>query len=353
MTERVLFIRLSALGDVVMTLPALSALRAARPELAVDWVVEDRCADLLRLVEGIDRLIVFPRQALARPGVGAIRALGAHLSELRREGYAAAIDFQGNLKGALHLLRARARRRIGPDAASSREGAHWCANVRVPLPPSCHRAERALALVRPLGTSPEAGLQDGVLPPALRPRFVVDGQADAEVAERLAARARPDGPLVVLHPGTSAFGAFKRWPPENWAELARRLREQAGATLLVAHGPDEEPLARRVAEESGGAAAVWPPCRGLAGLAALHQRARLAIGSDSGPLLLASALGTRTVVLFGPKDPAVYASPFGGCAVVRQPVPCSPCSLRRCADPICMSRLEVAPVLEAALCALR
>ncbi|MBI4880017.1 MAG: glycosyltransferase family 9 protein, partial [Planctomycetes bacterium] len=210
MTERVLFIRLSALGDVVMTLPALLALRAARPDAAVDWVVEDRCAGILRLVEGIDRLIVFPRQALARPGIGAIRALGAHLTELRRESYAAAIDFQGNLKGALHLLRARAARRIGPDARSSREGAHWFTSVRVPLPAACHRVERALTLVRPLGVAEGAFLQGGVLSPALRPRFAVDSAADAEVEERLAASPGAQGPLVVLHPGSSAFGSFKR-----------------------------------------------------------------------------------------------------------------------------------------------
>ena len=86
---------------------------------------------------------------------------------------------------------------------------------------------------------------------------------------------------------------------------------------------------------------------------ALARRAALFVGADSGPLLLAAAAGTPTVALFGPKDPAIYAPPFAGTTVVREFVPCAPCSLRRCADPICMTRLDVATVLDACTSKLR
>jgi lipopolysaccharide heptosyltransferase I len=343
--QRILFIRLSALGDVVMTLPALAALRRARPDARVDWAVEDRFADLLGMVEGIDRVIPFPRRDLR--GAGAPAALLRHLRALRRERYDAAIDFQGNLKGAMHLAACRATRKIGADASASREGAHRAADVRVPVPRGCHRVERALLLLAPLGVpAPRRGARG--LDPALRPAFRTPGPVDDHTDAMLARVRRGVHPLVFLHPGTSAFGAFKRWPAERFGAVAARLRDELGADVLVTQGPGEEGLARAVVAASSGAAALCPPADGLPGLVSLLRRADILIAADSGPLQLASALGVACVALFGPKDPGVYAPPFAGSRAVRHAVPCSPCSLRDCDDPVCMTQMEPDVVFEQA-----
>lgn len=344
---RVLFIRLSALGDVVNTLPALAALRRSHPDVVVDWVVEDRSAELVRLVDGVERTIVFPRRAL-RLGLAGARLLHAHRAELRRDRYDVAIDFQGNLKSGMHLHSCRAERKVG--MARAKEGAHRFADVRVDLPRTEHRATRALRLLQAaLPIEPLRVRDDGtttVGAPPIRDDDAAAADADARLPPHDGAR------TVLLHPGTSGFGAFKRWPAVRFGEVARRLHEATGARLRVIHGPGEEALAEAAADASGGTATVHEPRHGLPGLVALLRRADLVVAADSGPLLLASALGVRTVALFGPKDPAIYAPPFPGAVTVRRPPPCAPCSLRRCPDPICMTELPVELVLSAALRAL-
>lgn len=350
MNDRILFIRLSAFGDIINTLPALAALKRARPELVVDWLVEDRFADFVRLLDDVDRCLVFPRRRLRFPWIGGVPALSRHSAAIRAESYLAAIDFQGNLKGGLHLAAVRAERKIGLDAAASREGAHRFASVRVPLPRDCHRIVRALSLVAPLGVELDASQisSDPDWRAGLSP-IRDDPDAAAAIERRLLQLDRGTAPLVLLHPGTSAFGSFKRWPAERFGRLARQLNESAGAAVLIAHGPGEEELAQEVSRESGESATILAPEGGIAGLVALLRRVDLVIAADSGPPLLASALGVPTVTLFGPKDPATYAPTFADGRVVRNRVPCSPCSLRSCPDPVCMTRLEVEPVRDAAL----
>ncbi|MFQ5749783.1 MAG: glycosyltransferase family 9 protein, partial [Planctomycetota bacterium] len=115
---RVLFVRLSALGDMVFALPALQALRHHLPQARVDWLVEDRHAAFPAGHPGVDEVIVFPRAPWKRArGLGRLGAMGRisdHLLRLRRRNpYDAVLDFQGNLKSALHLLFCRSPLKVG------------------------------------------------------------------------------------------------------------------------------------------------------------------------------------------------------------------------------------------------
>ena len=134
---------------------------------------------------------------------------------------------------------------------------------------------------------------------------------------------------------------------EYLLELAAWLRERTGWPSLVTWTPGEEALAESVAAASRGAARVSPAWTRLGELTHLLDLAGLVVGADTGPTHLAAAQGTPTVALFGPKDPALYA-PFGeSVAVVWNRVSCSPCTLRFCPDPICMSTMSVRDVREA------
>lgn len=345
MSERILVIRLSALGDIIVTLPVIGALRRGRPGVALDWLVDDRFAALLAEVEGIDRILTFPRRAATRPG--GWPALIRHLAHLHSQRYEAVLDMQGNLKSAAQVRLTRAARKIGLDRGSAREGAHHAVDIRVELPARCHRVERALALLRPLDIDCSRAWQDGAIDRDLRPAFRQHPGLDAKATQALAVVSGP-GPLVAMHPGTSAYGAFKRLPPTTFGAVAAQLHASLGARVVVTHGPGEEDLADRVVTASAGTAHAVPPTGGIAGLIALLRRVDLLVAADSGPLLLASALGIPTVALFGPKDPDVYAPPFGNCRVVRTAVPCSPCSLRRCPDPICMTTMSADAIVVAA-----
>jgi ADP-heptose:LPS heptosyltransferase len=325
--ERILLVRLSALGDVVQCLPALAALRNSRPDAEIGWLVEDRHAGALEGHPQIDRLFRFERAG------GALTAAWTLRGELLAWAPQVAVDLQGNLKGAVLTRLSGAKRRIGLPLGEAREGAQSFATETVPPGrPGEHRADRALRLVAPLGAKGPAA---PVLPP-------IRAEATAAMAAALAAMGATRRGYALLVSGTSEFGAFKRWPARRFGELAERLVRERGLASLVAYGPGQRDLADAVVAAAPHAARLAPPTKDLHEFLALVSDAALVVGADSGPVALASALGVPTVALFGPKDPAIYAPRGARTAVVWKRVYCSPCRLRRCGDPICMTTMETA-----------
>ncbi len=342
--KNVLVVRLSALGDVLFALPALRRLREALPEARLTFLVEDRCADILEGHPDVDEIVVFRRKRIARLDfLEAVRLVRS----LRTRRFDAALDLQGNLKSGVLTRLSGARVRVGFAPPASKEGNRFFSNRRVTIPPGLRwRPEKDLSLLRGLGIEPGPVR-------ACPPRFGPD--EDAFAAAAVAAIPGVEGPLVVLHPGTSGFGAFKRWPPERFAALAGALAARAGARVLVTHGPGERPLADAVAAAAPkGSAAVSPETRSLRALAAILSRADLVVAADTGPLHVAAALGRPVIALFGPKDPEIYR-PLGERTLVarRTDVACSPCRLRYCPRPDCMETLAPDDVIPLALDLLR
>jgi ADP-heptose:LPS heptosyltransferase len=181
-----------------------------------------------------------------------------------------------------------------------------------------------------------------------KPELELPEAVEREAAEAVSRLFPGNSRIAVLHPGTSAFGAFKRWPADRFGQLAVRLHEGFGIPSLVTWGPGEESLAETAVAASDGKALVAPGTRSILELAGLIGCGVLFVAADSGPLHLANLLGIPCVALFGPKDPAVYRPYFQPSAVVQTGACCSPCSLRKCDDPICMTEMGVEAVYEAA-----
>jgi heptosyltransferase-1 len=322
----VLVIRLSALGDVVFALETVAALRAERPDVAIDFLVEDRFRSLLDGHPQLRDVLVYPRKhRVAIPG---------SLLRLRRRRYDVVLDVHGILKSALHVAFARATHKVGPAAPASREGAARAYGLVVPMPsPPPHRAEVGHRLLAAIGLS-------GAKAPPLLP-FV---PPPPELLANLPA------PRVLLHPGTSAFAAFKRWPAEHFAELARRLRAR-GVPVLVGFGPGERELAAPVLAAAAGSRAVDGAQLGLLGLGGVMQHCAVVVAADTGPLHLAATAGARCVALFGPKDEARYGPRAHAVAheVLFHDVPCRPCRRRTCVSPQCVLGIGVDAVEAAVL----
>jgi lipopolysaccharide heptosyltransferase II len=346
---RVLIIRLSAIGDVLFTLPAYRALTAAYPHANIDWLVEDKAHSLLD-GQGLARIIVYPRRELAlswRPSSWwrAARALMRHLRTLRATEYDVVLDFQSNLKSSFHASLACGRRKIGYSRGHGKEAHYLFAGELVqPRDGRQHRIAKALDLVSVLGC-----------PPVPRPHLLLSEKLRADARARLRPH-RDGGPLIIMHPGTSAFGIFKRWPAERYAQVASELVVRTGARVLVTFGPGEETLADAVLAQVSPSArervARAPFMPSLLALAATIAQVDLFIGSDSAPLVLASLVNTPSIALFGPKDPDLYGPFAARSEVVRAGVPCSPCTRRQCPDVICMAEIEPASVTERALALL-
>jgi len=289
--RRVLIVKLSAIGDVLHTLPAAVALREALPEAEIAWAVEGRAGDVLADHPAIDRVIRLPRRWLKSPSavLEARRTLRAFQPDVT-------IDAQGLLKSGVLSWLSGAGMRIGYAAPEAREGSALFSTHQV-VPTAAHVVDRHLELLAPLGIT------------ASVPRFGIPRTADTrrQVDDWWKTLALPDAPAV-LNPG--AGWASKIWPVERFATVARQLGRRHGlVSLVVWGGPSEREAAERIVAAAEGEAVKAPPTS-LAELAEVAARARVFISSDTGPLHLAAAMGTPCVGLFGPV-PASRNGPYG------------------------------------------
>lgn len=346
--ERILVIRLGAMGDVVRTLPAVAEIRSRYPHAHLAWLVERKAEGALCGQPGLDEVIVFPREELAdawrkRQPFAQLREALRFVRSLRQRRFELVLDFHGILKSGVLSWLSGAPTRIGFAVPFAREGSALFANGRVRVEPQrISRFERNAALVDFLGigmaTVPKVSAGDGA-------RWPGDAVRQARMRELLVSEGRP---VALIHPGTSAATAYKRYPVSAWAAVARALRDD-GMACRVSVGSDAEiELARALVSASGGAATLAPPTPHLSDLAALAAVSRLFLGSDSGPLHVASLAGTPVVQVLGPSDP-VENHPWPGTASrsVRVPVACSPCR-RGCRAASCMNVLPPEAVLAAA-----
>lgn len=262
---RLLVLRLSALGDVIHTIPAVAGLRDAR----VQWVVEAPYRELVEIVAGVEAIPVrykkWGKSLLASRGdmAAAVRAMrGANVS----------IDFQGLVKSAALGVLAGAKSRVGFDRHAIREKpALLFTNRKVHVDTTKHVIEQNLELAQSATASWEPATGNWQ-------RFPQNTGLDAFTGK------------IVFLPG--AGKPNKLWPIERFRELARHV----GSDALAVWGPGE----RELAEATG--ARVAPPTN-LRELAFILQQARVVIGGDTGPLHLAAALGTEVIGLYGPTDP--------------------------------------------------
>lgn len=279
---RILISRLSALGDCILTLPLACALRDAFPQAWIGWVVESGTAPLLAGHSCIDQLVVVKRGWLSSPWTAwNLR------SELLPHNFDIALDPQSLTKSAVAAWLSGAPRRIGFSGPQGRELSSWF-NTETIEPRARHVVDRYLELLRPLG----------VLPPS-QPEFRIPAAPDAEatVAE-FVRRAHLQQGFVVLNPG--AGWRSKQWPREYFGRTARRIGQRFGLPCVVSWaGGEEESWAREIVHHSGGQA-ILAPSTSLPELASLLRRAKLFVGSDTGPLHLAAAVGTLAIGLYGP-----------------------------------------------------
>lgn len=332
--ESLLVVRLSAMGDIIHTLPAVAALRAAFPHATIGWLVEERWAELLCTLR-------YPRsgkRSSERPLIDRVHSvntaewrrslfsfntwqqIAVGLSELRGVRYQAAIDFQGAVRSA--LLARWSGAQIVYGSAQPRENAASMFYSRQVLVRGIHVVEQALALAQAVT---KQSLPDSQV------EFPLDSDAEQKVGALTANL--PD--FAILNPG-AGWGA-KQWPVERYGAVARELASD-GVQSLVNYGPGEEELA--IAVENASAGAARKVSCSVAELIALTRHARLFIGGDTGPLHLAAALKIPVVAIFGPTNPA-RNGPFGTKAVVLRS-PSSITNHARLSDPE-QGLLEISP----------
>ena len=303
---RIAIVKLSSLGDVVHALPVARAIRRARPDAELTWIVEARERAVLRAHPDLDRVLAIDtrrwRRGLARPS--RLLAAAREVMDIRRAVRAArfdvALDLQGLVKSGVLTAWTRAPLRVGFGPGHCRERLSSLSTNRHVTPPAgaVHVVEQYLSLLGPLGIAPAAPEFHVPIHP------VADRRMDEFLAEQGVKRSDV---LVAINPG--AGRPDKLWPAAHFAALADRLALECTARILLLWGPNEVHLAREIRDRMS-ARTIFAPPTDLDELTGLLRRAALVVAADTGPLHLAAALGTPCVGLYGPTR-AARNGPYG------------------------------------------
>jgi heptosyltransferase-1 len=347
--ERILLIKLSAIGDVIHSVPLLNALRRRYPAARIDWLSKPTPAEFIRDLPAVNEVLVYGENQTEVPqynwdGITHFirlvrdRRFLAMLSRLRAARYELVIDMQAQMRSGFVSMVTGAPVRIGFDRPrkavwevegralppgtierawkGAREGS-WLAYthfVRLPTL-AMHAVDRNLLVGDLLGIARQG--PDFSIPV----RAESTRRIDALLREHVGVMARPP---IVMTP--AALWQTKRWRPEGFAAVARHFLER-GYPVLLAGAPNEAEECRRIAAAAPGAV-VLAGLTSLPDLSALIQRSAIMVTNDSGPMQLTMALGRPVVAMFGPTNP-VWVGPYRRPdAVVSAGVACSPCYLR-------------------------
>ncbi len=304
--ERILLVRLSAMGDCIAAVPVFHALRKRFPNAHIAWAIQDHFAPLIRTLPGLDEIVIFPRGRLRelsswRRKAGVVYELSRHL-RIRR--FDLTVDVQSNTKSAAIAWLTRAPLRIGHGTGEAKELSRWLNNDCIPhLPEHTHIVQRNLHLLSPFGIPIQE--PNFHLPPDPAASRIITQWLESESIERKR--------YVLAIPFTSH--PKKDWPVENFVTLAKRLTEQ-GRSIVFLPPPKRREECERIVKDCVSEKAVLGPSTDLLQMVEMIRSAALVAGGDTGPAQIAGALGIPNVTLFGPTS-SERLRPWNRCVVGR------------------------------------
>ncbi|KAA0227352.1 lipopolysaccharide heptosyltransferase II [candidate division KSB1 bacterium] len=336
--QKILVIKLRAIGDVILATPVLDNLAAAFPHAAIDFLTEPASAPIVQHHPALHDVIVLDRRGWAQlPHFARLRASFAFMQKLRDKKYDMVFDLFGNPRSALLTYFSHAPVRVGYKFRVRRLAYN---HLVVPRGDRVHEVEFNLDALRAL----DIPIRTQNL------RVEIAGDAQTEVAKWWREQKLEEAKPVI---GLNASGGWytKRWPLASFAQLGDRLARDCGATIILLWGSwDEQRDANEIARQMQAPARLAPPTD-LAQAGALLARLHLLVSNDSGPMHLAAAMKTRVVGVYGPTRPGLQG-PWGeGHQVVfKAGLHCLGCNGVTCKIKThdCMQQLEVEEVLQAA-----
>jgi len=338
----ILIVKLSAIGDVIHTLPALNAIRKHYPHASITWLVEEDAAPLVQEHKALDRVLVSKRKrwlkALRSSSfLNTIKEIYGFIKALRDTRYDMILDFQALLKSGILIAIARGRRKIGfGKGLEHMEHSYIFLNERIPaVGMEIHALSRGMMLLHALGIPTNE--VEYKLPVSDHDRKEIDKLMELHGINGVKS-------LIAINP--VAKWETKLWPNKKFAELADMLIDQFDIKIVFTGGIKDYSIIQAITSSMKRRAINFAGKTTLTELAALYEKAALVISTDTGPMHLAAAMGTPVVALFGPTAPW-RTGPYGkGHQVISAGLECSPCFKRRCETTECMYQISMAQILE-------
>jgi len=336
---RILIVKLSAIGDVVHTLPLLETLKWNFPEAKIDWVVEEDASGIIRGHPLLDRVLVSKRKfwqnRLLRGRERSLiyRQIESFLNELRSFRYDLVLDIQGLFKSGIITGVARGERKLG--LAGAREMASvFLSEAPVKVDMDDHAVERYLKMADYL----------------LCKRIAWNGRIPFSEAEALTVKSVMEKNRLGQRP-VIAFNPVAKWPTKLWsiegfAEVAEMIRSEFSCDLVFTGSLSDRPVIEEISRLMARPPVILAGRTDLKGLAFFLSRCSALVTTDTGPMHIAAAMGCPVVALFGPTAPW-RTGPYGkGNRIVSAKVACSPCFKRHCRHRTCMKDIKSEKVIE-------
>lgn len=334
--EKILIRGPNWVGDAVLAIPAMKAVRALFPDAEITLFVRPFVAGLYAAAPFIDKVWSEAKPSSLADWIRITR-------DIRNRRFDMALLLPNSFESALMMLLGGVPQRVG----YATEGRQWLlTNAVTAASKSSHQMQYYLYLVKVISATWRSAS-----PRVESPSIEIEATAqERNTARRLLAREGIpiEAPFLVLSPG-AAYGTAKRWHEDRFATVAETLARELGFYVAVIGSEMEQPIAARICERTVCATAILAGKTSLETLIGVLAESSLIITNDSGPMHIAAALGVPTVAIFGSTDETV-TGPYGlRTRIVKHPVECSPCLLRHCPiDHRCMNGITVDEVCRAA-----
>ena len=328
--QKILVIKLRYIGDVLLATPTLRAIKAAWSDVRVTMMVNRGTEDVLSGNPDLDEILALDKGSLA--------AQSRLIAGLRHRRFDTVIDLTDGDRSALLSWISGAPVRIGFNDEHRWRGRCYTEVVQ-PVPGVQHRIDRDLEALKPL--SIQAGSKD------LQLRVTPEEANSADqLLDQLGIQRSQS--IVILQPGARYW--FKAWPPERFAELADRLTSQYGCQVLIGGSDQDIELAQQIRQMAKSSSVIMAGRTTIKQFAAIAKKSSLFVGSDSGAMHIAAAVGTPVVALFGPSSPREWGPRGGPVEVLYKELDCRSCFHPTCTrgEENCMRLITIDEVMMAA-----
>ncbi len=328
--HKILIIKLRYIGDVLLATPTVRAIKAAWPDVRVTTMVNRGTEDVLSGNPDLDEIMVLDK--------GSLGAQSRLIAGLRHRQFDTVIDLTDGDRSAFLSWISGAPVRIGFNDEQRWRG-HYYTKIVPSVPGTRHRVDRDLEALKPIGI--QAGSKD----PQLWLTPEEEKSAD-ELLDQLGVQRSQS--MMILQPGARYW--FKAWPQERFAELADRLTAHYSCQVLIGGSHQDIDLAEQIRQIAKSKPIVMAGRTTIKQFAAIAKKSALFVGSDSGAMHMASAVGTPVVALFGPSNPREWGPRGGPVEVIYKEIDCRSCFHPTCikGEENCMRLIAVEEVYAAA-----
>ncbi len=338
--QRILFIKLHGIGNLVMLYPAVKSVRRYYPDSELHFLTFDTNQEALELMQEIDRGFLLERKNLWSLAHSTLR----FLIECRKDNYDIIFDFEqfAYFSSILSVLASPSGRRIGFDNPSHRRASAY--NMPVAYVEKEHMSAIFLKIVEAIGVKISLKLPGGIS---------VDPSCNTDILDTLEALGiLGTDTLIVVHPGTSENLIQRRWPPARFAALADLLIQELDAKVIFTGTVGEEHLIEYILDSMNNKTYDLSGALTLRAFAALCKVSEIVVANDTAAVHIADAVGTPVVGLYGPNTPFLYGPRESGRHLIfHKQLPCSPClrntsrKVSTCKSPTCMDEITIREVI--------